>query len=1128
MGWKDSEGNITNYSNNEIIVAVSDLALEAQFLSEAEYDEACQNLIEGNEDLITVSTFGENPFFIENGALVKNKFCEESVGVCLEVTGEVQGTKYLAFDLYDPKGRVNVRRDREDGVYDWFDGSQVLQSCSIELAKGDRIWISDYYAQMSSDAYIKNLRIVDGIQEIKIGVASADKSMGTVAGGGTVEYGTPVKVKATPVDGYELNYWKDAQGNIVSYENSFTVKAVKDAVYTAVFHKTDLEKESIAAILNDEDGVVKKISMEGGEWTLNSKNILQSPGLYESSARLGLTVEIPEGKCYEFQSTGNFSGSFYNMSFVCLLDNLDNQVYEFINSDAQYTTNEPITLTSGTHTIWFEYGTGTADAESAKLKKIVFKEKTGKANIEGSIRDSYYREDSKYENYEIEGLGEYEIGENITLKAPSIPECFFYGWSKDYEDISMEQEITIQVEGDATYLAIYGEMPKGFVDESIFTLYPKGKWEFWDNAYSDVYDGELSVSFTVDENDTKILYFEGGADSDYSKEPVSVYVDGVFYGFYGEQTENGEMGFIPFTSGEHTVKWAYSHEYWPAQLSNISLMDEEELSGKQVKLHIDRISNGGNCEISGNGIYDFGKDEYGRDKYGTYDYGTVVTLAAEPDEGTCFIGWGAPDGTFSKEKEITVAMDKCKTYKAYYVSDDCAKNYFRAVATGNKYEIEFQPSMWQSGYSDIWAYSGWGIPYSPLCATVNIPAEEKCMLTFDCSMNFNGYNTDSQAEGDLIVYVNGKEQLRVSYDPAEPNTTYCIPLSSGENQVKWSFVEKDNLEEEWSLGLSNINVKAAKYYVINATSNNEAYGTVTGGGKYTYNQNVTLKAEPKTGYVFKAWEVNGKVVSTESEYKAAVIENVTYTAVFEKNGSSGDDQEDGNPSGGNQDDTSKGDENGNNDKDENGNTSDENKETHTHTAGEWVTTKEATAKEAGLKVKTCTICGCEMEQEVIPKYEVSFNVKGTIPLQLKKSTTAIKPVLMAGDKVKSYKSSNTKVAKVNKKGKITARKTGKAKITVTTQKGATATITIKVQKNPVKTKKITTDTTNLTLEKGQSYTLSVTKTPITSLEKVTFKTSNKKVATVNKKGKIKAKKKGKATITVKCGKKTKKVKVTVK
>lgn len=43
-----------------------------------------------------------------------------------------------------------------------------------------------------------------------------------------------------------------------------------------------------------------------------------------------------------------------------------------------------------------------------------------------------------------------------------------------------------------------------------------------------------------------------------------------------------------------------------------------------------------------------------------------------------------------------------------------------------------------------------------------------------------------------------------------------------------------------------------------------------------------------------------------------------------------------------------------------------------------------------------------------------------------------------------------------------------------------------------------------------------------------FKSSNNKVATVNSKGVITAKKKGKVTITVKSGKKTVKIKVTVK
>lgn len=70
----------------------------------------------------------------------------------------------------------------------------------------------------------------------------------------------------------------------------------------------------------------------------------------------------------------------------------------------------------------------------------------------------------------------------------------------------------------------------------------------------------------------------------------------------------------------------------------------------------------------------------------------------------------------------------------------------------------------------------------------------------------------------------------------------------------------------------------------------------------------------------------------------------------------------------------------------------------------------------------------------------------------------------------------------------------------------------------------------LILKKDQTYTLNIGGT--TEKAKLSFKTSKKSVATVSKKGKIKAKKKGKATITttIKQGGKTYKVKtkVTVK
>ena len=134
-----------------------------------------------------------------------------------------------------------------------------------------------------------------------------------------------------------------------------------------------------------------------------------------------------------------------------------------------------------------------------------------------------------------------------------------------------------------------------------------------------------------------------------------------------------------------------------------------------------------------------------------------------------------------------------------------------------------------------------------------------------------------------------------------------------------------------------------------------------------------------------------------------------------------------------------------------------------------------------------------------------------------------------------WETSNKKVVTVTNKGKITGKKVGKATITVTTDKGAKASITVYVKAKKVATKKVTVKNAKtdrvvkkVTLKKGKKLTLKVVTNPITTPDKVTFKSSKKSVATVTNKGVIKAKKKGKATIKVKVGKKIVTCKVTVK
>ncbi len=145
----------------------------------------------------------------------------------------------------------------------------------------------------------------------------------------------------------------------------------------------------------------------------------------------------------------------------------------------------------------------------------------------------------------------------------------------------------------------------------------------------------------------------------------------------------------------------------------------------------------------------------------------------------------------------------------------------------------------------------------------------------------------------------------------------------------------------------------------------------------------------------------------------------------------------------------------------------------------------------------------------------------SIAMQKGKTTTALKVSDVASDdKVVSWKSSNSKIVKVVKKGKIKAVGIGKATITITTAKGQTAVVKVNVQKKPVKTKKISGLSRKVTLKKGRKLKLNPVLTPITSTDKLTYKTANKKIAAVTGKGIITGKKAGTTKITVKSGKKS--------
>ena len=203
-----------------------------------------------------------------------------------------------------------------------------------------------------------------------------------------------------------------------------------------------------------------------------------------------------------------------------------------------------------------------------------------------------------------------------------------------------------------------------------------------------------------------------------------------------------------------------------------------------------------------------------------------------------------------------------------------------------------------------------------------------------------------------------------------------------------------------------------------------------------------------------------------------------------------------------------------------------------HKYGAYQPDGNATCLVDGTKTRVCSACKAQETvtdpgSRLVPTGSLS---QKKIRLQYRQSTSAVKVSGLAkGDFVQSWKSSRPSVAGVSPKGKITAKKkSGSAEISAYLASGKVLTVTVIVQKKAVKTTALRDVPKRLTLRRGRTVKLQPTRIPVTSKEKITYKSANTRIAKVSKKGVITGKKAGTVKITVRSGRKKAVVTVKVK
>lgn len=163
----------------------------------------------------------------------------------------------------------------------------------------------------------------------------------------------------------------------------------------------------------------------------------------------------------------------------------------------------------------------------------------------------------------------------------------------------------------------------------------------------------------------------------------------------------------------------------------------------------------------------------------------------------------------------------------------------------------------------------------------------------------------------------------------------------------------------------------------------------------------------------------------------------------------------------------------------------------------------------GGYTSTCKVTVTDKAVESVSLNKTSLNLLKERIFTLKAYITPSN----AKNKSVTWKSSNTKVAKVDKEGKVTAIDNGTAKITVTTQDGnktATCTVTVTTSVSGVKI-----SPSKLSIKTYESSILSAVVSPSTASDQsVSWKSSDTKIVKVDASGKVTALSKGTAKITV--------------
>ena len=738
----------------------------------------------------------------------------------------------------------------------WYDG-EITVSSSLTYAPTNVTKNMTLEARATINKYTVNVsayyRTTDGTGDYTSGTTG-----GSVAGGGTFDYGTPVTITASAATGYIFDGWYSAPngGTLLSSNTSYQITSGITSNQTAYARFTKL----YLTVNYTKNSYVSSISR-------STERVA-----YGADA-LGSTLTLPTNTAqYTYSIDGWYQGSTKVSTSATF-------VPKSVNADVTYEARGIRTINSYTITVSSQYrdtdgtgnyttGTSGGSGSGGGVGDYGTKKTLTAAPATGYIFDGWY--DSSGTRVSTSSSYEVTISGNATYYA-RFTKCYF---TITYSSGNYIKSLTRASERVAYNGTALGSTMT-VLDTTAQYSYGVDGWFIGTTRQNSTAASPIAKNVTSD-----ITYIAQGTRT--LRSYVITYNKGVNIASVSRASETVNYGSdgagCTATLPANTAQYTYSFDGWyegstkiqsaiTITPTNVQTAHTYEARGTATinKYTISVAAQYRNTD--GTGDYTNGTTGGTVSGGGTGNYGSTVTITAAPATGYIFDGWS--DGNTSTSRTVTItgaatyyARFTKKYFTITYTKGDYVSSISRAserVAYGanaagstltvqaNTAQYTYAVDGWYSGSTKVTSSATFA-PTSITSAHTYEARANRTINSYTASFSGNGGNTPSPS---TITKTYGSALGTLPSCTRNSDNTYTYSLAgwftaaSGGSQISTSTTITGNVTyyAHWNATYINYTITFNGNGGTNGASLTKHYGDALG----------TLPSSSRTGYTFLGW-----------------------------------------------------------------------------------------------------------------------------------------------------------------------------------------------------------------------------------------------------------------------------------